>query len=124
LEECRKLKGCETGQAKLTRAYNLPAKYIIHTVGPIWKGGKSGEQQQLASCYRNSFKLAQQNNIRSIAFPSISTGAYGYPVQKAAPIAIKEIMAGLKTTSVNEARMICHSKNTYDAYKTAYENDH
>jgi O-acetyl-ADP-ribose deacetylase (regulator of RNase III) len=122
LEECRKLNGCETGQAKITRAYNLPASYIIHTVGPIWKGGKHGEPELLASCYRNSFTLAQQNDIRSIAFPSISTGAYGYPLQKAAPIAIKEIMAGLKTTSVNEARMVCFSKSTYDAYHEAYKN--
>jgi len=121
LEECRKLKGCSTGEAKLTRGYNLPAKYVIHTVGPIWKGGKHGEQKLLASCYRNCLKLAEQNNIRSIAFPSISTGAYGYPVEKAAPIALKEIIMGLQTTPVNKAIMVCFNKSTYNTYKSAYK---
>lgn len=121
LEECRKLKGCSTGEAKLTRGYNLPAKYVIHTVGPIWKGGKHGEQKLLASCYRNCFRLAEQNNIRSMAFPSISTGAYGYPGEKAAPVALKEIAIGLQTTPVNKAIMVCFNKSTYNTYKSAYK---
>lgn len=121
LEECRKLKGCDTGQAKITRGYNLPAKYVIHTVGPIWSGGTHGEQKLLASCYRNCFRLAEQNNIRSIAFPSISTGAYGYPVEKAAPVALKEIAIGLQTTAVNKAIMVCFNKSTYNTYKSAYK---
>lgn len=124
LKECRKLKGCPTGQAKLTRGYDLPAKYVIHTVGPIWRGGNQGEPKLLASCYRECFRLAGQHNIRSMAFPSISTGAYGYPVEKAAPITIKEIAVGLRTTAcVEKAIMVCHSKSTYEVYKTAYENN-
>ncbi|WP_174590886.1 O-acetyl-ADP-ribose deacetylase [Methanocella conradii] len=122
LEECRRLNGCQPGQAKLTRGYNLPAKYVIHTVGPIWKGGKSGEQELLASCYRECFRLAGQIHIRSIAFPSISTGAYGYPVEKAAPVAIKEIITGLNATSVNKAIMVCFNNSTYNAYMSAYKN--
>lgn len=102
--------------------YMLLAKYVIHTMGPKWTGGKSGENELLASCYRECFRLAEQNSIRSIAFPSISTGAYGYPVEKAAPIALKEIVIGLKTTSVNQAIMVCFSKGTYDVYKSAYKN--
>lgn len=87
LEECRKLKGCDTGQAKITKAYNLPCKYIIHTVGPVWRGGKCHEAELLADCYRNSMLLAFKNGISSIAFPSIATGIYHFPVEKAAKIA-------------------------------------
>jgi len=91
LEYCRGLNGCGTGDAKLTPGFNLPAKWVIHTVGPVWNGGQQGEAEQLASCYRESFKLARQNNIRSIAFPGISTGVYGYPKDAAARIAISEM---------------------------------
>lgn len=91
LAECRTLNGCETGEAKITSAYKLPCKYIIHTVGPIYRGGNSGEQQLLENAYKNSMKVALQNKIRTIAFPSISTGIYSYPLEQAAEIAVKTV---------------------------------
>ena len=91
LEECRTLHGCETGKAKITKAYNLPCSYVIHTVGPIWYGGSDDEPETLADAYRNSLKCAVDNGIRTVAFPSISTGVYGYPVKQAAAIAVKTV---------------------------------
>lgn len=91
LAECRTLNGCETGEAKITSAYKLPCKYVIHTVGPIYRGGNSGEPQLLANAYKNSMKLAMENKIRTIAFPSISTGVYSYPLEEAAEIAVKTV---------------------------------
>lgn len=91
LAECRALNGCETGEAKITSAYKLPCKYVIHTVGPIYRGGNSGEPQLLANAYKNSMKLALQNKIRTIAFPSISTGVYSYPLEEAAEISVKTV---------------------------------
>lgn len=91
LMECRKLNGCRTGKAKITKAYRLPCKYVIHTVGPVWNGGNSGEEKLLADCYQNSLQVAIENGIRTIAFPSISTGVYHFPVQLAAQIAVKTV---------------------------------
>lgn len=91
LEECRGLNGCETGEAKITKAYQLPCQYVIHTVGPVWNGGRDREEELLAKCYYNSLTVAMENGIRSIAFPSISTGAYHFPVQKAAYIAVTTV---------------------------------
>ena len=96
LAECRTLNGCETGQAKITKGYNLPAKYVIHTVGPVWYGGEQGEPQLLADAYRNSLRLAAEHNLKSVAFPAISTGVYGYPKEEAAHIAIDTIREFLK----------------------------
>ena len=92
LEECRKIGGCPTGQARITRGYRLPAKHVIHTVGPVWHGGNRGEPELLASCYRSSLQLAVDNGIRSIAFPAISCGVYGYPIDQAAEIAVREVV--------------------------------
>lgn len=96
LEECRLLKGCETGQAKLTKGYRLPAKYVIHTVGPVWHGGASGEAELLRSAYQNSLAIAREKKLNSIAFPAISTGVYGYPKEEAAEIAVKTAREFLK----------------------------
>ena len=93
LEECRKIGGCPTGEARITDGYRLPARFVIHTVGPVWRGGTEGEPELLASCYRESLRLAVENGVRSIAFPAISCGVYGYPADAAAKIAVREIRA-------------------------------
>ena len=97
LDECKKLNGCETGQAKITKGYNLPAKFVIHTVGPVWSGGKRNEPELLASCYRTSLKLARESGIKTIAFPAISCGVYRFPKKEAAKIALREIEIFLKS---------------------------
>ena len=107
LEECRKLKGCLTGQAKITRGYNLPAKWVIHTVGPLWRGGDKGEKEQLASAYRSSLKLAADHQLQSIAFPNISTGVYDFPKEQAAKIAIREVRLFLSRNSLPEKVIFC-----------------
>ena len=122
LEECRKLNGCPTGEAKLTEAYRLPAKYVIHTVGPIWAGGNSGEPDLLASCYRNSLNLAKDNGLKSIAFPSISTGVYGYPFAEACEIAITEIQEFLNESGARiNVILVTHSQNDFDTCRSAYD---
>ena len=107
LEECRKLGGCPTGEARITTGGNLTAKYVIHTVGPVYSGGKRREAELLASAYKNSLSLASQYKLKSVAFPSISTGAYGYPVNEAAIIALKTVMNYLKThTDIEQVRFV------------------
>ena len=96
LAECRTLGGSPTGEARITRGHRLPAKHVIHVVGPVWRGGEAGEPELLASCYRNAFRLMAEHGLRTVAFPSISTGAYGYPIEEAAPIALREIHAALQ----------------------------
>jgi len=119
LRECRSLGGCETGQAKLTKGYRLPAKYVIHTVGPVWREGKAGEDELLSRCYHNSLALAELNGMKSIAFPSISTGAYGFPIKRAAQIAISTVSKYLSSpTKIEEAIFVCFSKSDYDVYKS------
>ena len=121
LEECRKLNGCPTGEAKLTEAYRLPAKHVIHTVGPIWAGGNSGEPDLLASCYRNSLNIAKDNGLKSIAFPSISTGVYGYPFAEACDIAITEILEFLNGSGAwINVILVTHSQNDFDTYCSIY----
>ena len=120
LEECRRLKGCKTGDAKITRGYNLPADWVIHTVGPVWQDGKHGEDEQLASCYRRCLAIAEQYEIRTIAFPAISTGVYGFPVERAAKIAVKQVKTFLENHSSLEAVIfVCFNRQTYEAYRSA-----
>lgn len=122
LEECRQLNGCETGEAKITQGYDLPALWVIHTVGPIWRGGDSGEEELLARCYRNCLRLAEQHGIRTLAFPSISTGAYGFPVERAARIAVREIVTFSRDNqSLEEVIIVCFSENAYRSYSSALE---
>ncbi len=115
LEECRTLNGCKTGEAKITKGYNLPAKHVMHTVGPVWNGGKDNEPELLKACYYNSLKLAKENNIKSIAFPAISTGIYGYPKRQAAEIAIKTIIENIKDSDM-EVLLVAFDKETEKLY--------
>lgn len=118
LEACKKLNGCETGEAKITNGYNLPARFIIHTVGPIWYGGTNNEENQLKSCYRNSLVLAHQLQLNSIAFPNISTGIYHFPKKMAAHIAIDEVTIFLEQeSSVNKIIFVCFDKENFEFYQ-------
>lgn len=120
LAECRTLGGCRTGEARLTKGYRLPARYVLHTPGPVWHGGTHGEPELLASCYRNCLTLAIQAGCRSVAFPSISTGVYGYPVDAAADVAVSTILAVLKGHPELEISIVCFDDGTQTAYERAY----
>jgi O-acetyl-ADP-ribose deacetylase (regulator of RNase III) len=118
LAECRTLGGCRPGEAKITRGYRLPARFVIHTVGPIWRGGKHGEPETLADCYRNSLELAVENGIETIAFPAISCGAYGYPVEEAAQIAVKTARDFLANTDrLEKVIFVLWVEDIYEAYR-------
>jgi O-acetyl-ADP-ribose deacetylase (regulator of RNase III) len=122
LEECKSLGGCTTGQAKITKGYRLSAKYIVHTVGPVWCGGAKGEHKLLASCYISSLKLAREYQAKSIAFPAISCGIYGYPVSQAAVIAIKETKQFLELNQeLDEVIFVCFDDACYEAYQQALD---
>lgn len=117
LAECRTLGGCPTGQAKITRGYRLPAKWVIHTVGPIWHGGDRGEDALLASCYRDSLALAVEHGIRTIAFPAISTGAYGFPLDRATNIAVTEVSRFLEgDPTIDQVVFVCFGRQAYEIY--------
>ena len=117
LKECRTLGGCPTGEARITKGYQLPATYVIHTVGPVWYGGDRNEPELLASCYRTSLQLAAQHDVRTVAFPSISTGAYGFPIRLAAPIAIETVLTFLDEESLlEEVRFVCFAEADYQVY--------
>jgi O-acetyl-ADP-ribose deacetylase len=122
LAECKTLGGCPTGEAKLTDGYRLKARHVIHTVGPVWRGGAAGEDDLLASCYRNALRLAVEHRLRSVAFPSISTGAYGFPVERAAPIAMRAITEALERyPEIEEVRIVCFDEATHAAYMAALQ---
>ena len=120
LAECRMLNGCPTGEAKMTKGYNLPAKHVIHTVGPVWRGGKANEEQLLENCYRHSLQLAIQHDIKTIAFPSISTGIYGFPIDKASRIATRTVKAFLEDhKSIQHVTFVCFGQHDYQVYQKA-----
>jgi O-acetyl-ADP-ribose deacetylase (regulator of RNase III) len=120
LEDCKKLNGCKTGEAKITSGYNLPAKFVIYTVGPIWEGGYSGEDRLLSSCYLNSLRLAVENQIKSLAFPAISTGDFGFPPERAAKLAIKSVRNFLLVNEyIEEIIFVCFDEHTFSIYEQA-----
>ena len=120
LRECRALGGCPTGDARLTRGYRLPARFVIHTVGPVWRGGNDGEAELLASCYRNIYALAARHGVRSIALPAISCGVYGYPLEAAVAIAVRETRAlASRPTSLERVVFACFGRDVHDAYLRA-----
>ena len=117
LEECRAIGGCATGDAKITRGYRLPARWVIHTVGPIWRGGSADEDRLLASCYRRSLELAVEHGIRTIAFPSISTGVYSFPLDRACTIAVQTVMSFLgDRRSIEQVTFVCFGQHAYRTY--------
>jgi O-acetyl-ADP-ribose deacetylase (regulator of RNase III) len=123
-EECAKLGGCPTGQARITKGYRLPAKYIIHAVGPVWRGGTQGEAELLANCYRNSLRLAAEHGIKTIAFPAISTGVYAYPMEEATAIAIREVRAFLRDhPSIEKVIFCCFGQWAVDHYQRQLQSE-
>lgn len=117
LQECRGLGGCPTGEARITKGYNLPAKYVIHTVGPIWRGGQRGEDELLASCYRHSLALAVEHALKTVAFPCISTGVYGFPYERAAKIAVSEVTQFLEQSqAIDKVIFVCFLRRDYAIY--------
>ena len=123
LDECITLNGCETGDAKITGGYNLPARHVIHTVGPIWRGGNNGEPEKLASCYRKSMEVAVANGVQTIAFPAISTGVYGYPLEEAAQIAVSQVVECLnEMPSIKNVTFVLFGAKNYDIYKAILSN--
>lgn len=121
LAECRMLNGCKTGQAKITKGYRLPAKYVIHTPGPVWNGGKRNEEKLLKSCYENCLKLAAEHGCRTVAFPSISTGIYRFPLDQASVIVVGTILKFLSLHPDMEVQMVCFDRETFQYYQNALE---
>lgn len=122
LAECRTLHGCETGKAKITKGYRLPAKYVIHTPGPVWHGGSNGEAEKLASCYSSCLELASQNGCKTVDFPSISTGVYHFPLDRAARIAVNTILDYLAAhPEIERVRMVCFDARTQQSYQAALD---
>ena len=123
LDECRALGGCETGQAKITEGYDLPARHVIHTVGPVWSGGDNGEPELLAQCYRNSMEVARKNGVRSVAFPAISTGIYGFPIDRAAPIAVATVREEMARHDGDLDRIlfVCFDDTTQASFQAALD---
>jgi O-acetyl-ADP-ribose deacetylase (regulator of RNase III) len=117
LEACSRLKGCATGDAKATPGFRLQATWVFHAVGPVWTGGEDGEDDLLASCYRRCLELAKQHRVKSIAFPAISTGVYGFPAERAAKIAIEAIRANAESHGVEVVKFVCFDENTFSIYK-------
>jgi len=125
VEECRLLGGCRTGEAKITKGYRLPARHVIHTVGPVWHGGGHGEDEALANCYRNGLALAAQRDLSTIAFPAISTGIYGFPLERATNIAVAETLRFLaQPSSIERVIFVCFSRHAYDVYTQALAEAH
>ncbi len=122
LAECRALNGCDTGDAKITRGYRLPAAHVIHTVGPVWSGGNADEDRLLASCYRRALEVTVENGLRTIAFPAISTGVYGFPVERAARIAVRTVASFLNVSpGILEVTFCCFSEEAAAAHRAALE---
>ena len=116
LEECITLRGCKTGEAKITKGYGLAAKFVIHTVGPVWHGGNQNEDELLANCYRNSLNVAKENHINTIAFPAISTGIYRFPIDRAAQIAVKTVKENLTGSGIKKIIFVCFDEVNLQAY--------
>jgi len=118
LQYCRTLKGCPTGEAKITPGFNLPSKFVIHTVGPVWRGGNYNEEVLLSNCYNNSLRIAVENKLKAIAFPAISTGIYGYPVEEASKVAINAVLEFIASNnSIEKVIFMCYDERTYSVYK-------